>query len=367
MPASVSGFLDIAWAEMKELAVTHPDGYRLFRKEDTTAWVVFTVVFFVLIIFDNVVLHRKAEKLSFRQACVYTVFWILCAAGFCGYVYWERGMQDATNWMTGYFLEWMLSVDNLFVFHLIFQKFGTPDEQKHKPLFYGIVGAIIFRMIFFCVGEVLLHRIWWMHILFGAFLIYTGVMAVISDDEEEDPQDNPVFQYLASRIRFVNSYDKLGSFYIRAGVDPKTGTVVDTSEQLLRPVGGGGARASLVGSDPDEEDGTGPTSGGTMTAHNVSPQEKANLEYQSRATLLLLVVICLELTDVMFAVDSVSAIVAQIPDLFLAYTACVFAMLGLRAMFFVIEELIDLFEFLKYGVALILIFIGVKLMLKEWI
>merc|ERR1719310_704556 len=222
-------------------------------------------------------------------------------------------------------------------------------------------------MIFFCVGEVLLHRIWWMHILFGAFLIYTGVMAVISDDEEEDPQANPVFKWLAGRIRFVNSYDKMGSFYIMAGVDPKTGEVVDTSEQLLRPVGGGGARASLVGSDPDEEDGTGPTSGGTMTAHNVSPQEKANLEYQSRATLLLLVVICLELTDVMFAVDSVSAIVAQIPDLYLAYTACVFAMLGLRALFFVIDELINMFSLLGYGVAAILIFIGVKLILKTWI
>merc|ERR1719248_519968 len=104
-----------------------------------------------------------------------------------------------------------------------------------------------------------------------------------------------------------------------------------------------------------------------MALNEPSPQEKANLEYQSRATLLLLVVICLELTDVMFAIDSVSAIIAEIPDLYLAYTACVFAMLGLRAMFFVIETMVDLFEYLKYGVAAILVFIGVKLMLKGWV
>jgi tellurite resistance protein TerC len=368
MSGTFYGWESYARATMNDyLATQKPEHYQLFRKEDMTAWIVFTIVFFVLVFVDNFILHRKAERLNFAQAMIYTLGWIMCAAAFDAYIFWERGLHDAVSWATGYSLEWMLSVDNLFVFHLIFQKFGTPDEQKHKPLFYGIVGAIIFRMIFFCVGEVLLHRIWWMHILFGAFLIYTGVMAVISDDEEEDPQANPVFKWLAGRIRFVNSYDKMGSFYIMAGVDPKTGEVVDTSEQLLRPVGGGGARASLVGSDPDEEDGTGPTSGGTMTAHNVSPQEKANLEYQSRATLLLLVVICLELTDVMFAVDSVSAIVAQIPDLYLAYTACVFAMLGLRAMFFVIDELVKLFSLLKYGVGLILCFIGVKLLLKGYV
>jgi len=354
--SAVSGYLE----------TQRPEHYELFRREDMTAWIVFTVVFFVLVIFDNFVLHRKAERLNFTQAMIYTLFWISCAAAFCGYVFWSRGLHDAVSWATGYSLEWMLSVDNLFVFHLIFQKFGTPDEQKHKPLFYGIVGAIVFRMIFFCVGEVLLHRVWWMHILFGAFLIYTGVMAVISDDEEEDPQDNPVFQYLASRIRFVNSYDKLGSFYIRAGVDPKTGTVVDTSG-LLRPVGGGGAR---LGGDPEDGYGaTGGDGGSTAEVHDSveAAAQRRDLEYQSRATLLLLVVICLELTDVMFAVDSVSAIVAQIPDLYLAYTACVFAMLGLRALFFVIDELVKLFSLLKYGVGLILCFIGLKLLLKGYV
>merc|ERR1719305_848986 len=104
-------------------------------------------------------------------AVVYTLFWVACACAFCGWVYWYYSPSSAFMWMSGYLLEWMLSFDNLFVFHLIFNVYGTPSHLKHKPLFWGIVGAIVFRMIFFCIEEVLMHSFNWMHILFGIFLI----------------------------------------------------------------------------------------------------------------------------------------------------------------------------------------------------
>merc|ERR1719316_2337698 len=113
----------------------------------------------------------------------------------------------------------MLSFDNIFVFHLIFQVYGTPDDQKHKPLFWGICGAVFFRLIFLFVGEVMLHSMMFAHILFGGFLVYTGVMSVISDDEDDDPSKNWLVQFLSRRLPFVSYYDKNGSFFVRVPVD----------------------------------------------------------------------------------------------------------------------------------------------------
>lgn len=290
------------------------DELKLFRREDATEWVVFTVAFFALIIFDNWVLHRKNEVLSFGKACGYTFFWICCAGCFNLYVYHQKGYDAALTWATGYLLEWMLSVDNLFVFHLIFKIYGTPEDQMHKPLFYGIVGAIVFRMIFFVLEEALFHSFWWAKVVFGLFLIYTGVQSALVDEEEEDPTQNPVVVALSSMIPMTKRYADDGSFFIK---------------------------------EYDEDD-----------VEQVGPPK-------CKATLLVAVVLCLEVTDVVFAVDSVSAIVAQVPDLFLAYTACVFAMLGLRAMFFMVNNLIGMFKLLKYGVAVILIFIGMKLLMHS--
>lgn len=312
----------------------------LFREEDLIPWTVFTVAFFVLVIFDNFVLHRKVERppgasprsaaaapssadepvsepgLSLLQSLLYTTFWISVAGMFNVYVLHTRGVEDALNWGTGYILEWMLSVDNLFVFHRIFKIFKTPDAQKHKPLFYGIVGAIFFRMLFFLIGEVLLHHIAWMHLVFGVFLIYTGIKAVSMDDDEDDPEKGWMYNEIIQYINYVDEYDEDGRFFIQ---------VKEYTEHTGREM------------------------------------------VRWKATRLVLVVICLEVTDLVFAVDSVSAIIAQIPDLFLAYTACVFAMLGLRALFFAIDKLVEIFSLLSYGVAAILIFIGIKLIFKSWI
>mmetsp|Transcript_6361 Transcript_6361/g.15721 ORF Transcript_6361/g.15721 Transcript_6361/m.15721 type:complete len:514 (+) Transcript_6361:86-1627(+) len=304
----------------------YPDHYKLVRAEDTVSWVVFFVLFFLLLFFDNFFLHTGDERPSFGRASLYTLFWLLCAGAFNIYVYFARGPEDAFSWGTGYLLEWMLSVDNLFVFRSIFVAFGTPDEQKHKPLFWGIVGAIIFRMIFFVIEEVLLHSFAFMHYVLGIFLVYTGIkICVMDEDEEVAPQDHFLIRKITEWLPFVNAYAPTPKFFAR--IPHRCDSSSPRRESLLDDQG----RHSL------------------------------------KATRLLLVVVCLELTDIVFAVDSVSAIVAQIPDLFLAYTACVFAMLGLRATFFVVDELVKLFSLLSYAVAAILIFIGIKLCLRGWV
>lgn len=348
----------------------HPEKYTLFEMADLWAWVIFTIVFIILILFDNLVLHRKGGKISFGWACIYTMFWLSTAFCFCLFVWWWRGSDDAIQWGLGYVLEWMLSVDNLFVFHLIFKLYCTPDELKHKPLFWGIVGAIVFRMLFFIIEEMLMHSLWWMHFVLGIFLIYTGIQTALSDDDEDDPRNNRVFVFLAKRLPLVNGYDSGAAFFVRVPVDSRTGEVI-----MPEPMAGGtGTHTPLPEAQPGAGGGQGSneraliySAAAWYSTPAVSPRSAPPITYKWRATLLLLVVICLEITDVIFAIDSVSAIVAQIPDLYLAYTACVFAMLGLRALFFVIDELVSLFSLLKYGVMLILVFIGVKLILKEWV
>lgn len=350
--------------------------YTLFQSADIWNWVVFTIAFIVLVIFDNWCLHRGNQRISFARACAYTVFWIFLAFCFSIYVYFMRGPDDAFHWGVGYLLEWMLSVDNLFVFHLVFKLYGTPDHLKHKPLFYGIVGAVVFRMVFFCLEAALLHSLWWMHFVFGLFLIYTGIKAATTDDDDEDPRDNPCVKCMVRYIPLVNGYDNSGAFFVRVKIDRVTGEPIMPQPAEIRDL------AVDTESDPDTQRQlekekekvhiyssdswyTTPRHGHGTFSDSDSAREHP--KYEWRATLLLLVVLCLEATDIIFAIDSVSAIIAEIPDLYLAYTACVFAMLGLRAMFFVIERMVDLFEYLKYGVAAILIFIGVKLMLKGWV
>jgi len=320
------------------------EGPTLYQEQDRNSWVIFFGIFIVLILFDNFVMHRHQERIPFFKAVLFTLFWLGCAGLFGCYVWYARGAKDAFDWTTGYLLEWMLSVDNLFVFRSIFLVFRTPDDQKHKPLFWGIVGAIIFRMAFFVVEELLLHHFTWMHILLGAFLVYTGIKVMLVDEEEDDPTSNPVYSKIIKCLPYVDAYSHKARFFERVPVSP-SGELI--TQGIFTPL--------------DSEDEEGPRTPGTPgTPGSRQPRRLV-------ATRLTLVTICLEISDVIFAVDSVSAIVAQIPDLFLAYTACVFAMLGLRATFFVVDELVNLFTFLPYAVAGILVFIGIKLMLRSFV
>lgn len=329
---------------LKTLVPPNDKSYSLFKVEDLFHWTVFFIIFVTLLTFDNLVLFGKhSGPMTMRRACGYCVFWLACAGGFCSFIFFSRGSDAAFNWATGYILEWMLSVDNLFVFRTIFVVFHTPDSQKHKPLFWGIIGAIFFRMIFFALEEVVVHAFGFMYLILGAFLVYTAFKIVGMEEEDESPTDNEWFVAIRHKLHVVDSYAPLPKFFARIPVDAKTKEPVlpDWTPPVLPK-----------DYDPATCDG--------------DPTKGRDIDFQSYATRLCLVVICLELTDVIFAVDSVSAIVAQIPDLYLAYTACVFAMLGLRASFFVIDEIVKLFSLLSYGVAAILCFIGVKLMLKQW-
>jgi tellurite resistance protein TerC len=159
--------------------------YTLFRREDWQAWVTFTSVFLMLIIFDNVFFARNPKSLTFMRAIFYTLFWIAVACAFCGFVVCFYSPSAAYMWMSGYMLEWMLSFDNLFVFHLVFSVYDTPDNLKHRPLYLGIMGAVVFRLVFIFIGEYLMHSLAIMHFVFGAFLVYTGIKTVTADEEDE--------------------------------------------------------------------------------------------------------------------------------------------------------------------------------------
>eukprot|EP00747_Dinoflagellata_sp_TGD_P134372 gnl/TRDRNA2_/TRDRNA2_175313_c0_seq29.p1 gnl/TRDRNA2_/TRDRNA2_175313_c0~~gnl/TRDRNA2_/TRDRNA2_175313_c0_seq29.p1 ORF type:complete len:440 (+),score=98.00 gnl/TRDRNA2_/TRDRNA2_175313_c0_seq29:97-1416(+) len=334
-----------------EEAFQKDKGYTLFRKEDWLAWVIFTVVFFILIIFDNVILNRNPKALTITRAVLYSLFWVFLAGCFCTWVYFWFGPPQAFMWASGYMLEWMLSFDNLFVFHMIFSVYGTPNRLKHKPLFWGICGAVFFRLVFIFVGEYLMHTMFFMRFVFGGFLIYTGIQTVTAEDDDEDPSQHPAVQFLQKRVPFVSAYDTHGAFFVRV-------KIAENGEPILP--------------DPDE---TKPLLGEsesdmekieTYDFTAALADDNGSSKTERRATMLFLVVVCLEISDILFAVDSVSAIVAAVNDLFLAYTSTVFAMLGLRATFFIIDVLVSLFSLLKYGVATVLVFVGIKLMVGKW-
>jgi len=340
--------------------------YTLFRMEDMTAWLTFSGIFVFLIMFDNYFMNSKAEHLTVGRAILYTLFWIAMAMCFCGWVWMYYGKDSAFMWMSGYMLEWMLSFDNLFVFHLIFSVYGTPEHLKHRPLYIGICGAVFFRLVFIFVGEYLMHTMMLMHFVFGGFLVYTGIQTIRADDEDEDPSQNSLVQWLQQQVPFISFYDRSGAFFVRVPVDEHGKMIEQDNSDLMDPISPkdseGEAESALEAGPMKSKEGI--ADYGTIGSNKLAaaaPQEKLHL----RATMLFLVVCCLEISDVIFAVDSVSAIVAQVNDLFLAYTSAVFAMLGLRATFFIIDVLVHMFSLLKYGVAIVLVFIGIKLCLSH--
>eukprot|EP00397_Hematodinium_sp_SG-2012_P032490 GEMP01034595.1.p1 GENE.GEMP01034595.1~~GEMP01034595.1.p1 ORF type:complete len:412 (+),score=97.02 GEMP01034595.1:201-1436(+) len=343
------------------LAGTPDNHYAMFRSEDLYLWVTFSITFCVLICFDNIILNRTHKIITVTQAALYTLFWIGCAFGFAAFVYYRKGRNAAFDWTSGYLLEWMLSFDNLFVFHLVFRIYGTPDHLKHKPLFWGICGAVFFRLIFIFIGEFIMHAMWAAHLMFGGFLVYTGIHSAMIDEDDEDPTKNRLVRWLAKAVPFVPCYDAKGSFFVRVPIN-KNGEAI-LPETVTKKEGiEGGDLEKLVHREECEENATYGTVEFTSRKAALAGEKH---EYGTRVTMLFLVVCCLEVSDILFAVDSTSAIVAQVSDLFLAYTSAVFAMLGLRATFFIIDVLVKIFSLLKYGVALVLVFIGIKLIISK--
>ena len=269
-------------------------------------WLGFTGVVVALLVLDLGVLNRRSHVLSFKEAMSWSLGLIAFAHLFGLFLWWREGTQHALEYYTGYLIELSLSVDNLFVFILIFNYFGVPAAAQPKVLKWGILGAIVMRFIMIGLGALLLARFEWIIYVFGGILILTGLRMLLQKDEIIEPEKNPVVRLARRLLPFTNAYDGT-NFFTRAG----TGRLL--------------------------------------------------------ATPLLLVLLVVEWSDLVFAIDSIPAIFAITRDPFLVYSSNIFAILGLRALFFVLAGMMDRFIYLKPGVALILVFVGVKMALSAWV
>ena len=278
---------------------------------------VFLTAVLLMIAIDMLTLKKNgSHKVSTREALAWTAVWIAASCLFAGWLYWEIAANPAyghelaktkvMEYFTGYVLEKSLAVDNLFVFLLIFGYFKIPPQYQHRILLYGVFGAIILRAVMIFVGAVLVSRFEWILYLFGAFLLYTGIKMIRqSENEDADLSQNPILQWLQKHIRVSQTLDG-EKFFTR-----------ENGRRLATP--------------------------------------------------LLLVLVMVELSDVVFAVDSIPAVFAVTTDPFIVLPSNIFAILGLRAMYFLLADMADRFVFLNYGLAFVLSFIGGKMLLLHWI
>ena len=267
-------------------------------------WVGFHAVIFVLLAIDLGVFNREAHVIGVKEAGIFTATWITTALLFNLGLYLWAGPQPGLEFLTGYLIEYSLSIDNIFVFVLIFSAFSVPGKYQHRVLFWGILGALILRGALIATGSILIEQFSWILYLFGAFLVFAGWRMLRSDgDDHVDLENNPVLKLVR---RFVPLTDK---YHDQQFIARENGRRV--------------------------------------------------------ATPLFMVLILVEVTDVMFALDSIPAIFAITQDPFIVYTSNVFAILGLRSLYFLLAGIVDKFVFLRYGLAAVLTFVGVKLLLAE--
>ena len=267
-------------------------------------WIGFTALIAALLFFDLAVVNRRSHKPSGGEALKWSLIVISLALAFGLFIYWREGGVSALEYYTGYVIELSLSVDNLFVFLLIFQFFNVPESVRPKVLNWGILGAIAMRLAMIIAGAYLISRFEWIIYVFGAFLVYTGVRMFRAGGATVDVEHNRVVRWARKVLPVSDGY--VGSRFFHR------------------------------------------TATGLM------------------ATPLLLVLITIEWTDLIFAVDSIPAVFAVTRDPFLVYSSNIFAVIGLRALFFVLQDMIDKFDYLKYGVALVLVFVGLKMLVAYW-
>src|SRR5687768_12273898 len=264
-------------------------------------WVFFFSVVLIALFIDIGIVNRKAHAPSRKETIGWSVVWVSLALAFNVFVFWQFGIEKAKLFFTGYLIELSLSVDNLFVFLLIFSFFKVPKKYQHRVLFWGIMGALVMRMIMIFAGAELVERFHWIIYIFGAFLIYTGLKMFQDTDDNFEPHESAIVKLTTKYVRISKHYDGEKFFVVKDGV--RTGT------------------------------------------------------------LLLLVLITVEFTDLIFAVDSIPAIFGITTDRFIIYTSNIFAILGLRTFFFLLADMADTFHYLKYGLAFVLSFIGFKMLL----
>jgi tellurite resistance protein TerC len=273
------------------------------ESERLVLWFTFNLFVLGMLALDLGVFHRKAHAVSMKEASLWSVVWVALAMAFNLGIYYAWGSEKALEFLTGYVIEKSLSVDNLFVFLMVFQYFATPAEYQHRVLFWGIVGALILRAIFIALGSALLDNFHWMIYVFGAFLIFTGIRMLLQGDEKLEPEKNPVVRLFRRCTPVSPSYHGQTFFITKDG--------------------------------------------------------------KKHATLLMLVLIVIETTDVIFAVDSIPAIFAITQDPFIVYTSNVFAILGLRALYFLLAGIMGTFVYLKVGLSVVLCFVGAKMALVD--
>jgi len=271
-------------------------------------WILFNVFALGMLVLDLLVFHRRARVVRSREALAWSAMWIALAATFAGILFYWQGRQIALEFVTGYVLELSLSVDNLFLFLVIFRYFSVPEQHQRKVLFWGILGALLMRGIFIFAGVGLITRFHWILYLLGALLIYSGIRLGFSGEHQVDPAKNPAVRTLRRLMPVTDDFQG-GRFFVR----------------------GWKGNPGLY------------------------------------ATPLLVVLAVIETTDLLFAVDSIPAVLAVTLNAFIVYTANVFAILGLRSMYFAVSRLMKIFRFLHTGLALILVLVGLKMILANYV
>jgi tellurite resistance protein TerC len=271
--------------------------------ESTLAWILFNIFVLIMLAID-LFLHRKDHTVGMKEALIWSAIWTVVALAFNVFVYYWLGSKAALEFFTGYLIERSLSVDNLFVFLLVFSYFSVPSQYQRKVLFWGIFGALVMRALFIAAGLTLIQNFKWVIYVFGAFLVYTGIKMATHDEKEIHPEKNVVIRLFRKLMPVTPNYVD-GKFFIK-----------ENGRRLATP--------------------------------------------------LFIVLLVVETTDVVFAVDSIPAILAITLDPFIVYSSNVFAILGLRALYFAIAGLIQLFHHLNYGLSVILIFVGIKMLVSSF-
>jgi tellurite resistance protein TerC len=267
-------------------------------------WIVFNVFVLGMLALDLGVFHRKAHAVSLKEALVWCCVWVSLALTFNAGIYIWSGPEKALEFLTGYLIEYSLSVDNVFVFVIIFSYFAVPAAYQHRVLFWGILGALVMRAIFIVLGAALLTAFHWMIYVFGGFLIITGIKLLLTGDHKLEPEKNPAVRLVRRVLRVTPEYHGQRFFLRNNG--------------------------------------------------------------QLWVTPLFLVLVVIESTDVIFAMDSIPAIFGITLDPFIVYTSNVFAILGLRALYFLLAGIMDMFRYLKVGLSFVLCFVGAKMMIVDF-
>jgi tellurite resistance protein TerC len=266
-------------------------------------WIIFNAFVLLMLALDLGIFHRRAHEVSVKEALTWTFIWIVLALVFNGIIFYWKGRQQALEFFTGYLIEKALSVDNIFVFIIIFSYFQVPSKYQHKVLFWGIIGALIMRVIFIFAGAALIHKFHFTIYIFGAFLVYTGYKMFSHTNLKIDPDRNPLIRFFKSFMPVTSQLHEDRFFILQNG--------------------------------------------------------------KHFATPLFLVLLLIETTDLIFAVDSIPAILAITQDQFIVFTSNVFAILGLRSLYFALAGIVHRFWLLSYGLAVVLIFVGIKMLIID--